>query len=68
MNDFLVLAVPGVITQRPRDKGPEKRKNHPTMFSVQQSTGVLKAPNQRMKIPELQKHLKKFWIIELING
>lgn len=37
------------------------------MFSVQQSVDMLKALNQRMKIIELQKHKRNFWIIGLIN-
>ena len=41
MNDFLVLTTPGVVTQKPRDKGPEGRK-HETLdvFSTPEGSRV----------------------------
>lgn len=42
LNDFLVLTTPGVITQKPRDKGPEKSKHqtHNFFFSTPKCRNV----------------------------
>lgn len=70
VNDFLVLTTPGVITQKPRDKGPEKRK-HKThnVFSTVKCRYVKGSQPEKEDhwVPETFKKVLDYWTRKLLR-